>query len=618
MKTNYSILLLALLIALSGVFTFATPTQAALADIQVCDDSLFAGGDGSEGDPYQISTSTELYNVTFCSDSLNQGNYFKLTSDIDLNGFENRYSGNDQAGWMPIGAYYDEDTYREGDFYGFFDGNYHVISGLNIDQRDQYYQGLFGLIRQGSVVENVGVVDANISGPQNMGIIAGNLDGIIRTSYVKNSVASSTDDDALGGMVAYLDSYGLIEDSYVYNVDIFGSRDSVLGGIAAAMSSEGQISRVYAQGVINLTDSESTGSIGGITGGWYGSTELEDSFSVAELSYEGTDDPYIGGLTAKWGEPSELGNNYWYNPEVGGVDACIGSATGYEGGFCTSVTDLSLFKDADNEPLASWDIATTDDSEFEGFNSGYPFLAWEKDGASAATTWAVFGVVDTVAPTLTTVTPIPSEVYIEDAKYYFNLSNPSEVEGEFLAEELISNDPTAEVIINPEEGYLTIGGIEVGYTYSTAFTFAYGSENTEILQVGPFTVIEREEDQPRRSGSRRRVVSEAGNSGNSVTPVVVASAQTSGNTTPTNSGTPSFARDLTIAFTGADVNKLQNILVAKDTGPAARALKANGTTQYFGPLTRAALAEYQAANGITPAIGYFGPKTRAQMQAAGL
>ena len=34
-------------------------------------------------------------------------------------------------------------------------------------------------------------------------------------------------------------------------------------------------------------------------------------------------------------------------------------------------------------------------------------------------------------------------------------------------------------------------------------------------------------------------------------------------------------------------------------------------TTMFGGLTRAALIEFQKANGITPAVGYFGPKTRA-------
>jgi hypothetical protein len=81
-------------------------------------------------------------------------------------------------------------------------------------------------------------------------------------------------------------------------------------------------------------------------------------------------------------------------------------------------------------------------------------------------------------------------------------------------------------------------------------------------------------------------------------------------------GTPAatinpFTRDLDLGATGSDVNALQVYLVKANKGPKAQALAANGTTQYFGPLTQAALAEFQASVGITPAVGYFGPKTRA-------
>lgn len=75
-----------------------------------------------------------------------------------------------------------------------------------------------------------------------------------------------------------------------------------------------------------------------------------------------------------------------------------------------------------------------------------------------------------------------------------------------------------------------------------------------------------------------------------------------------------FTRDLTVGSRGSDVRALQIFLVQQDTGPAARALGANGTTRYFGPLTRAALAEYQAKVGIKPPVGYFGPITRAHIR----
>jgi peptidoglycan hydrolase-like protein with peptidoglycan-binding domain len=71
-----------------------------------------------------------------------------------------------------------------------------------------------------------------------------------------------------------------------------------------------------------------------------------------------------------------------------------------------------------------------------------------------------------------------------------------------------------------------------------------------------------------------------------------------------------FNADLTIGSTGSDVTALQNWLIAKGYSIPA------GATGYFGAQTQAAVAAYQAANGITPAAGYFGPITRAKVNAS--
>lgn len=75
-------------------------------------------------------------------------------------------------------------------------------------------------------------------------------------------------------------------------------------------------------------------------------------------------------------------------------------------------------------------------------------------------------------------------------------------------------------------------------------------------------------------------------------------------------------RDLKLGMRGSEVIWLQNFLIQKRTGTAAAALEAAGATGYFGALTRAALAEYQAKSGISPAAGYFGPITRAAILAS--
>jgi hypothetical protein len=82
-------------------------------------------------------------------------------------------------------------------------------------------------------------------------------------------------------------------------------------------------------------------------------------------------------------------------------------------------------------------------------------------------------------------------------------------------------------------------------------------------------------------------------------------------TTTSASSSVMFTRNLTMGSRGADVTALQNWLIGKGFSIAA------GATGYFGAQTRAALAAYQAANGITPAAGFFGPVTRAMAMAGG-
>ena len=71
-----------------------------------------------------------------------------------------------------------------------------------------------------------------------------------------------------------------------------------------------------------------------------------------------------------------------------------------------------------------------------------------------------------------------------------------------------------------------------------------------------------------------------------------------------------FTRSLTIGSSGADVTCLQNYL--KGTGHFTFA---GGATGYFGSITRTAVAAWQAANGVSPAAGYFGTLSRAKYSA---
>lgn len=82
-----------------------------------------------------------------------------------------------------------------------------------------------------------------------------------------------------------------------------------------------------------------------------------------------------------------------------------------------------------------------------------------------------------------------------------------------------------------------------------------------------------------------------------------------GGTPTTGTGCYPFSASLTIGSRGADVTALQNYLTG--TGHFTYS---GGSTGYFGEITRAAVAAWQAANGVAPAAGYFGPISMAKYQ----
>lgn len=76
-----------------------------------------------------------------------------------------------------------------------------------------------------------------------------------------------------------------------------------------------------------------------------------------------------------------------------------------------------------------------------------------------------------------------------------------------------------------------------------------------------------------------------------------------------------FIRDRSVGAKGADVRILQQFLNTHGAQVSASGSGSPGNeTTYFGEATRSALAQWQRAAGIAPAIGYFGPKSRAAMK----
>ena len=135
----------------------------------------FAGGTGTESDPYQISNGAQL---AYLAQQVNagtnySGEYFKLTSDIRLNADDVPTGGNE---WTPIGN-------SDNSFNGIFDGAGHTISGLYVPDTTGC-PGLFGMGDDDTVIRDLIVVDTICAGESAKDAYVG-VGGICAASYGK-------------------------------------------------------------------------------------------------------------------------------------------------------------------------------------------------------------------------------------------------------------------------------------------------------------------------------------------------------------------------------------------------------------------------------------------------
>ena len=133
---------------------------------------------------------------------------YELTTDLD---FDTNADGvvdssdeywDDGTGWEPIVQYVDP---GEGEprvthpFDGTFDGGGHTVSNLFINRTTDNI-GLFGVTGSGSVVRNVGLPFAKVTGKQGVGALVGRVaSGKITGSFSTGSVTGTSND--VGGLV---------------------------------------------------------------------------------------------------------------------------------------------------------------------------------------------------------------------------------------------------------------------------------------------------------------------------------------------------------------------------------------------------------------------------------
>lgn len=172
----------------------------------------------------------------------------KLTADIDLAAYD----------WTPLNK-----------FYGTFDGDGHMVKNLYIN-RGSYPLGIFGYVKTGAAVKNLGV--------------SGNV------------TCTASSNAQAGGIAGYLESNAAIENCYS-SVNVTSKKHA--GGIVGYTAGGAIITNCYGSGNITTT-SKNECFLGGICGSSYSNTNgatLTNCYSIGDVTGTSGAASYLGGLS---------------------------------------------------------------------------------------------------------------------------------------------------------------------------------------------------------------------------------------------------------------------------------------------------------------------------------
>lgn len=267
--------------------------------------SIFAGGDGSEGNPYQISTADQLQAFAQ-SVPIEGSNYYQkyivLTNDINLDDSNDEYMSEGSNWLVYIGN-------EENQFSGHFNGMGHTISNMRIYSSTNN-TGLFGYVYYDGVIENLMLQSPSVTvtgAVYHAGTIAGTNDGLIQNcKVVGTDPIQMTDNGAFnaGGIVGSVEENGVVRNC-VSDIPVLGGWSA--GGIAGINT--GTVLNCLALNDVDRYDSESEHvNFGAIVG--YNHSEVANCIFADNASTGFDPLEAVGGAE----EGSSSSDNYYINP----------------------------------------------------------------------------------------------------------------------------------------------------------------------------------------------------------------------------------------------------------------------------------------------------------------
>jgi hypothetical protein len=319
------------LLALAALAWIAVPVSAR-AETNVWDGTIasgFAGGDGTQNNPFQIETAAQLAHF---AKTVNEGEaylykYIVLTADIDLANKE----------WTPIGNH-------SNIFKGNFNGNNHTVTGMKISgELDRV--GLFGECKKfnvDSAIKNITVKDSVICGINHVGAIVGYAEeiNIENCRSIGNTINGKTD---VGGICGKIGGYSVGKVSQCYNSSKVTGRGRVggiagMGGIAENCLNTGEIM------IINKAHKSAGGGIFGIFDDTTASASITACVNLGKVSGGESFGGIVGSTDSK--STGHISNCY-YNMDAitGGFDAGTALTAGQLCGALPEGLDSTIWKE---------------------------------------------------------------------------------------------------------------------------------------------------------------------------------------------------------------------------------------------------------------------------------
>lgn len=231
--------------------------------------SSFAGGSGTSSSPYQISNAAQLAYMAYLvnSNTTYRNKYYQLTADIDLSAHY----------WYPIG----KENYS---FNGTFDGQYHTISNMTIDNTvtgmGVKYLGLFGDIGKYNLtvtiknlfMNNAMITDSSATyasflvGHNGDKLYLNNISIDNSELVYASSTTVSTTGTYFGGLVGYSNNLLSIDNANIYKTNIRSNKE-MTGGCIGYCNNTGSLTITNVNSIIDeLMTSNTVAKLGGLVG----------------------------------------------------------------------------------------------------------------------------------------------------------------------------------------------------------------------------------------------------------------------------------------------------------------------------------------------------------------